>query len=629
MAVVSLRSNVASDNTQRRLSQTTAELSRTSERLASGLRIVRASDDAAGLSISESLKADARIFHQGIRNFNDGANLLAIADSSLEQLSHIVTRLSELAEQSANGTLGAVQRGALDKEGQALSKEFTRLVRITSFNNLSLLDGTLGQIRLQGGVGANGGIVSGVGGATGNNSLNEIFSGFGSGGEDLKENALADLNGDGNLDLIEGGGVAALTVRLGNGDGTFRSPQNTTTVDAQLMKVADLNGDGILDILSGDNIRGYSFLGRGDGTFLAPRSFAFGTSTNDYTLDDVNGDGKVDLLIADNGVRIRFGNGNGTFGAATSYTMGPGASYMVRFVDLNGDGVKDLLSSGDGGSGCVAIRFGAGSGTFGAAVSYAMNQSSALAVSTGDLNNDGFVDIFTYGDGGSDDEVIVRFGSAAGTFTAVKTISTQIQGAVQSAPSNFYAGDLNGDGHIDFAVGGRDIAVIYGNGNGSFLAAQSYATNIDGVEGLAVGDINNDGVADIAVDGYESGGPSAQLRIYLSGTKEGTAALLSFDLSTQAGARQAIPIFRRKLDQLSAQRGKIGALQSRVGFATSTLQTTVENEITAGSRLTDVDVAEESSRFVRLRILQGGSAAILSQANQQPQLALTLLRNAG
>ena len=113
-------SSIASLMVERRLAESTAGLKTSFERLSSGLRINRASDDAAGLSISASLKADTRVYSQGVRNVNDGISLLGIADNALESLSNILTREQELAAQAANGTLRGKQRLALDAEAQAL-----------------------------------------------------------------------------------------------------------------------------------------------------------------------------------------------------------------------------------------------------------------------------------------------------------------------------------------------------------------------------------------------------------------------------------------------------------------------------------------------------------------------------
>lgn len=92
-----------------------------------------------------------------------------------------------------------------------------------------------------------------------------------------------------------------------------------------------------------------------------------------------------------------------------------------------------------------------------------------------------------------------------------------------------------------------------------------------------------------------------------------------------ADARQALPLLRQKLNHLTSQRGAIGAFESRLSTARNVLQSTVENYAAASSQITDVDVAEESSRLVRTQILQQSAAAVLAQANQQPGLALRLL----
>ena len=92
-----------------------------------------------------------------------------------------------------------------------------------------------------------------------------------------------------------------------------------------------------------------------------------------------------------------------------------------------------------------------------------------------------------------------------------------------------------------------------------------------------------------------------------------------------ADARQALPMFKRKLDQLSFQRAEIGVFQSRISVATNNLQVAVENFAAAASQITDADVAEESAHLIKNQILQQAGTAILAQANSEPQLALTLL----
>jgi len=145
---ITINTNVASLNAQRRLGNSTGQLQRTFERLSSGLRIVRASDDAAGLAIADSLRADQRIASVAIRNANDGISLISIADGALSEVGSVLSRMAELSEQSANGVLTTVQRSALNNEFFALGSEIERISVTTEFNGLRLLSGG-GQVDLQ------------------------------------------------------------------------------------------------------------------------------------------------------------------------------------------------------------------------------------------------------------------------------------------------------------------------------------------------------------------------------------------------------------------------------------------------------------------------------------------------
>jgi flagellin len=123
------------------LSSSTSDLRQSFERLSSGLRIVRARDDAAGMAIADALRADSRIASVAIRNANDGISLVSIADGALDQMANVLTRMAELAEQAANGTLGAPQRSALGQEFSNLASEIQRIAETTKFNDLLLLSG--------------------------------------------------------------------------------------------------------------------------------------------------------------------------------------------------------------------------------------------------------------------------------------------------------------------------------------------------------------------------------------------------------------------------------------------------------------------------------------------------------
>jgi flagellin len=147
-----INTNIASVNAQRNLFNTTMQLQKSMERLSSGLRINRAGDDAAGLAISEGLKSDIRAMQQASRNAADGISMVQTAEGALDEVSNIVLRLRELAEQAATETLGSSERGYLDQEFQDLLEEITRISDTTEFNGTLLLDGTAGTLDIQVGI---------------------------------------------------------------------------------------------------------------------------------------------------------------------------------------------------------------------------------------------------------------------------------------------------------------------------------------------------------------------------------------------------------------------------------------------------------------------------------------------
>ncbi len=138
---LNIRTNVSSVNAQKSIGLTEKRLATAYERLSSGMRINRASDDAAGLAIAESLKADARVASVAIRNASDGISIIAIADGAIGEITNVMSRLAELAEQSANGIFSNEQRSALALEFDALTSEVERIAHTTQFNGLNLLSG--------------------------------------------------------------------------------------------------------------------------------------------------------------------------------------------------------------------------------------------------------------------------------------------------------------------------------------------------------------------------------------------------------------------------------------------------------------------------------------------------------
>lgn len=147
-----INNNISSLSAQRNLENTTNKLSSSFERLSSGLRITRASDDPAGLAISEAFRADIASFEQAKRNASDGISLLQIAEGALNESSSTLIRLKQLSIQSANGTLGTAERTSLNNEFQLLTAELSRVANVTEFNGSNILNNSALQVTFQVGI---------------------------------------------------------------------------------------------------------------------------------------------------------------------------------------------------------------------------------------------------------------------------------------------------------------------------------------------------------------------------------------------------------------------------------------------------------------------------------------------
>ena len=141
--------NIASINAQKSMAGSQREIGKSFAQLASGSRITKAADDAAGLSISESLKSTIRGYTQAQRNANDGISMVQVAEGGLGEISNILTRLRELGVQAASDTVGDIERGFIDKEVQQLKQESERIAQSTRFGKTHMLNGEGGRFEFQ------------------------------------------------------------------------------------------------------------------------------------------------------------------------------------------------------------------------------------------------------------------------------------------------------------------------------------------------------------------------------------------------------------------------------------------------------------------------------------------------
>ena len=140
---VRIFNNIASVNAQRILGDNNDRLAQSVERIASGIRINKGADDAAGLAISESLRSDIRALRQAVRNGNDGISLINVAEGALNEQASILIRLRELSSQASTGTVGSTERQTIQLEFNSLRTEIDRIASTTEFNGTKLIDGSL------------------------------------------------------------------------------------------------------------------------------------------------------------------------------------------------------------------------------------------------------------------------------------------------------------------------------------------------------------------------------------------------------------------------------------------------------------------------------------------------------
>jgi hypothetical protein len=333
----------------------------------------------------------------------------------------------------------------------------------------------------------------------------------------------ADFNGDGKSDLaVANSGDNTVSILLGNGGGTFtaQQPKLATGSVPYSLTAGDFNGDGKLDLAVTNFANGMPstvsiFLGNGDGTFQAPATYAVGTGPISVITGDFNGDSKLDLAVAnqnDHSVSILLGNGDGSFQAHVDYPAGTSDVAAVAFGDFNGDGKLDLALTNPS-SDTVSVLLGNGDGTFQAPVAYPTGTSGdhPIAVSAVDLNGDGKLDLAVTNLNAK--TVAILLGNGNGTFQP--KVSYPTTNGASIGPTAMTTGDFNGDGKIDLAIsdqGDNSVSILLGNGDGTFQSPLEFTTG-SFATGVAAGDFNGDGRLDLAVANFSSNNVSIMLHL--------------------------------------------------------------------------------------------------------------------
>ena len=488
---ISVNTNVTSMKAQGNLNKAQSATSMSMERLASGLRINSAKDDAAGLQISNRMTSQINGIGVAIRNANDGISIAQTAEGAMSESTNILQRMRDLSLQSANGSNSSDDRAAMQKEINSLQSELTRIAETTSFGGQNLLDGSYGTQSFQVGSEANQTIdVS------------------------LKSVAAANI-------------------------GAYQSNSGGSKYGANATTAAGANGSsgGALTIAVGTSSTAVALLANDTATEAVEKINKAGTSVTASAETNV----KVNLATAFAGATLTMTVDDGSVAA-------DGTTPVQSSLDLTG------LSSNDD----IATAINNASGETGVSATI---KDGVMTVSSSS---------------GAD----ISF-ATTGTITAGSLVVTAVTGE------------------------GKDAATPTTLGTTAGIATATGAITLSSPDSFIL-----------------SGTPSAEIT---AETTSAFAGVNSVNIGTASGAQSAIDIIDGAIAGIDSQRADLGATQNRLDFTISNLSNIQNNVSDARSRIQDVDFAAESATLSKQQILSQASSAMLAQANQLPQVALSLL----
>ncbi len=576
-----VRTNTMALNAYRQLGMNNSAVSKSLEKLSSGFRINRAGDDAAGLAISEKMKAQITGLETASSNAQDGISLIQTAEGNLGEVHSMLNRMVELATKSANGTYTQTERDALQAEVDQLLEEIDRISQSANFNGTKLLNGDL----------------SATGGATkieiGGNATSKKSTGLA--GVFSTDTALADGTG------AVKGGTAQYTVSLDDGTSytvkfTFDQASDTDT-DITKMVAEDgtvyniTNGaptanelrDAIMGELNktdfGKQYTASAHADDGKITFTAKEK---GTATPaitsvDFQADYAKSGNPYTVHTASNVDRTTAPLDDGYEISADSITEYDGSNYEDAVFTINGH--KFVLMTEN-----LTAQKGT---TVGSDVDNYMKAVQGLGKD---------VTILVGGIGG------LKAGAAAGTGPAGANANTANSNWQQNIDAIAKVTGLNVGNTV--ANDGNDIAANSG----------IRLTLGDGVKGglvLQIGDTADD---------------FNKMRVSIDDMSAEGLGLKGLSIKTEPEASNAIDTIKNAINTVSTQRASLGALQNRLEHTINNLDVAVENLSAANSRIRDTDMAKEMMNYTKMNVLVQSAQAMLAQANQQPQSVLQLLQ---
>jgi len=608
--MITLGKNISALSAIRRIDDASYSLSKSFGRLSSGKRITSASDDPAGLSVSSMLQARSRVLSRGSLNISDGMSLLSIADGAYSQISGLLQRMSELAEQAANGSLSSNQRAALQLEYSQLDQEIRRIGKTTKFNGKGLLESG-----------------SPLGGSS--NMIHSLTS-------------TTSLVSGGSAD----GRYFAFTDGLPANQTEIHLYDTVTGIKKQAYQAGPLTA-----------IRNVAMSGSGDIFFvedagagnLSIKKIDRVTGELTTLLNQTHGAGIQGLNVSADGSRIAFlSNADFLPGAqASSGVLANKALYSFNIITGNmekkidtgsNSGVNELKISSDGKQ--IAYR---------EAISrQILKVAGDELISLGDLGNRGRLL-------GIDSQGYISYLSSTGPdgtgalgpatlYRGQDSASATALFEFFSVDSGMRAGSLSNDGTTISLITGMEATLNSGSGFGAFQfnLLTGKLEHLSSAPGSSVVGFSGDGREfiyresnrilhqDLSGDsqnidlevGFSSKG---NIVVQLDALLKAVKGLSGHTLTSVDSAKYALDSLKNNLDLLSQARGTIGAGMSRLESALQLNQGQIAELKAAEGRISDADIGTEAANLVRLNILQQSGVAVLAQANLSPQIVLDLL----
>ena len=637
-----INTNVKASVAQDSLMKVGRDLSTAMERLSTGKRINSAKDDAAGLSISNRMTSQIRGLNMAIKNANDGISLMQTAEGALDEVTSSLQRMRELAVQAANGTNNAQDRAALDAEVQQLKSEIDRTAKTTQFNSINLLDGSFQNKQLQIGDKANqtlkvgiasskvsdlglGTSASGgntfIGGRLGfSNTANTISSSFASAGSlslvingTIISKIKSNTSGANNTVLDINDVVTAIN---NSRAGVTASAFNEATAAAA--------GNGVIGSTNALTITVTSI---DDAQSLAIK--VSNTNSMQEVVDKINAQGgaaTVQARINDEGKLVLFNN-SGAKLTVTDVIGGTttGSNLAVGFK--SGDIFQGMLKLESQTDAPIKIGTLSSAGTVSATVTNAALKTLGLVATYGMRSGD----LATTSPGYSTEKFVDAYTYEGAAITASTT--QWVAGEVKINGVDIYRSGEQTDSTS------KKVQLINSFADQTGVFAEK-VSNSDGATVIRLNSVNNHPISvDLGNDtlGAYGGFTSHGLRevnvgdAYYDTTKptlgnSGGSSMSGLNVLSAASAADAMKAIDNAIEQVSQSRAQLGAYQNRLNATVNNLSNVVTNTEQSKSRIMDTDYSQETTALAKSQIIQQAATAMLAQANQSPQMVLSLLK---